>query len=150
MSKNNRLPDYIEHISTATENAHNFVDGLTKEEFLNDTKTQQAVSMSLVIIGESATKIMKEHEEFAKKHDTVPWQQMRGMRNQMAHGYFEIDMDEVWKTTKTDLPKLLEVLPSILKDANSLKKNDSLTTTPITDRPKAEYKPPVASKGLKR
>ena len=38
---------------------------------------------------------------------------MRGMRNRIAHGYFEIDLDVVWDTVKTALPQLLEQLPAI-------------------------------------
>ena len=31
---------------------------------------------------------------------------MRGMRNRMAHGYFEIDLEIVWDTIQTSLPDL--------------------------------------------
>ena len=54
----NRLPDYLEHIQQAAIDALSFVDGLAKEDFLADKRTQQAVIMSLIIIGEAATKIM--------------------------------------------------------------------------------------------
>ena len=54
----NRLPDYLEHIQQAAIDARSFVDGLAKEDFLADKRTQQAVIMSLIIIGEAATKIM--------------------------------------------------------------------------------------------
>jgi uncharacterized protein with HEPN domain len=54
----NRLPDYIEHIRQAAADAGSFVDGLDKDDFLADKRTQQAVIMSLIIIGEAATKVM--------------------------------------------------------------------------------------------
>lgn len=54
----NRLSDYLNHIKQATTDACSFVEGLEKEDFLTDKRTQQAVIMSLVIIGEAATKIM--------------------------------------------------------------------------------------------
>jgi uncharacterized protein with HEPN domain len=31
---------------------------------------------------------------------------MRGMRNRMAHGYFDINLDVVWETVQSSLPKL--------------------------------------------
>lgn len=31
---------------------------------------------------------------------------MRGMRNRMAHGYFDIDLNIVWETVQNDLPGL--------------------------------------------
>lgn len=52
----NRLADYLDHMEQAATDASSFVEGLSKEEFLVDKRTQQAVIMSLIIIGEAATK----------------------------------------------------------------------------------------------
>ncbi len=68
----NRLADYLDHMRRAGSDACSFVEGLSKDEFLADKRTQQAVIMSLVIIGEAATKIMDQHGEFAGKHPEVP------------------------------------------------------------------------------
>jgi uncharacterized protein with HEPN domain len=107
-----RLDDYLDHMRQAARDACSFVEGLSKEQFLADKRTQQAVIMSLVIIGEAATKIMDLYPEFASKHPEVPWRSMRGMRNRIAHGYFEINLDTVWETVQTGLPGLLRDLPS--------------------------------------
>ncbi|WP_084656470.1 HepT-like ribonuclease domain-containing protein [Pandoraea norimbergensis] len=90
-----RLPDYLDHMRLAATDACDFVDGLSKEDFLQDKRTQQAVVMSLIIIGEAATKIMDRHADFSQAHSEVPWRAMRGMRNRIAHGYFEINLDMV-------------------------------------------------------
>lgn len=42
---------------------------------------------------------------------------MRNMRNRMAHGYFEINLDVVWETVQAWLPALLGQLPSVRQDA---------------------------------
>ncbi len=84
---------------------------MSKDEFLADKRTQQAVIMSLFIIGEAATKIMDLHAEFANGHPQIPWRSMRGMRNRIAHGYFEINLDIVWETVQTALPEVLKNLP---------------------------------------
>lgn len=102
-----RLEDYLDHILRAATDACGFVDGLSREEFLADKRTQQAVIMSLVIIGEAATKIMDRHSAFVERQSDIPWRSMRGMRNRIAHGYFEIDLDVVWDTVKIALPDLL-------------------------------------------
>jgi uncharacterized protein with HEPN domain len=47
----NRLPDYLDHMRQAAMDACAFVDGLGKADFLEDKRTQQAVIMSLIIIG---------------------------------------------------------------------------------------------------
>lgn len=43
MSENHRLPDYLDHIQQAATDACSFVEGLTKDDFLADKRTQQAV-----------------------------------------------------------------------------------------------------------
>jgi uncharacterized protein with HEPN domain len=86
----NRLPDYLGHMQQAATDACAFVEGLAKDDFLGDKRTQQAVIMSLIIIGEAATKVMDDYAEFAQAHAQVPWRNMRGMRKHIAHGYFDI------------------------------------------------------------
>lgn len=102
--------DYLDHIRRAASDACGFVEGQSKEEFLADRRNQSAVVMCLVIIGEAATKVMDRHPEFAQRHSAVPWPNMRGMRNRIAHGYFQINFEIVWETVQTALPELLEQL----------------------------------------
>lgn len=83
----NRLPDYLEHIHQAAADARSFVDGMPKEAFLDDKRTQRAVIMSLIIIGEAATKVMDGYTSFIQAHPEVPRRSMRNMRNRMAHGF---------------------------------------------------------------
>ncbi len=111
-----RLHDYLDHMRQAASDACGFVAGLDKQAFLQDKRTQQAVIMSLVIIGEAATKLMDSHEALVQAHPIVPWRGMRGMRNRIAHGYFDINLDLVWETVGTALPELLEQLRDIGPD----------------------------------
>lgn len=120
----NRLPDYIDHIQQAAADACSFVEGLAKDDFLTDKRTQQAVIMSLIIIGEAATKVMDGYDEFTQAHPEVPWRSMRNMRNRMAHGYFDINLDVVWETVQEWLPELLEQLPAVCQDADDEDRND--------------------------
>jgi len=103
----NRLPDYLAHMRQAAANARSFVEGMSQGDFLADRRTQQAVIMSLVIIGEVATKIMDRYPDFADQHPTIPWRNIRGMRNRIAHGYFDINLEVVWDTVQKALPELL-------------------------------------------
>lgn len=119
----NRLPDYIDHIQQAAADARSFVEGLTKDDFLADKRTQQAVIMSLIIIGEAATKMMDGHAEFTQTHAEVPWRSMRNMRNRMAHGYFDINLDVVWETVQEWLPELLKQLSAVRPDGDDERRN---------------------------
>lgn len=83
---------------------------MSKDDFLADKKTQQAVILNIIVIGEAATQTAAEYPEFAAAHPTIPWKQMRGMRNRMAHNYFEINLDVVWETVQQSLPELQQQL----------------------------------------
>jgi uncharacterized protein with HEPN domain len=105
-----RVDDLLGHIRQAAFDASSFVDGMDKVEFLADKRTQQAVVMNLIIIGEAATKVMDLHADFVLLHPEVPWRSMRGMRNRIAHGYFDIDLNVVWNTVQQHLLPLLKTL----------------------------------------
>lgn len=112
----NRLPDYLDHLWKAARQAYSYIEGMDEEAFLADKRTQQAVILNIVIIGEVATKLIQNHGNFLERHPEVPWRNMKGMRNRIAHGYFDIDLHMVWETVRTALPKLLERLPAIRED----------------------------------
>jgi len=106
-----RLADYLEHIRQAATDACAYIEGMSREDFLTDKRTQQAVVMNLIVIGEAATKLLQDHGDFTSHHAEIPWRNMKGMRNRIAHGYFEINLEVVWDTAKTALPDLLKSLP---------------------------------------
>jgi uncharacterized protein with HEPN domain len=108
-----RLHDYVAHMQSAASDACAFVEGMSQSHFLNDKRTQQAVVMSLFIVGEAASKIAEQHSTFAARHAHIPWQSMRGMRNRIAHGYFDINLLVVWETVQTALPTLLSQLKAL-------------------------------------
>jgi uncharacterized protein with HEPN domain len=108
-----RLPDYLRHMRQAATDAVGFIEGMSQTKFLADKRTQQAVVMRLIVLGEAATKVMDRHPEFAAMQTQVPWRNMRGMRNRIAHGYFEIDLDVVWDTVRIALPELLVALDTL-------------------------------------
>lgn len=118
----NSLPDYLDHMLEAAKLACEYIDGLEKEDFLVDKRTQQAVILNLVIIGETATRLLKDYAQFIDQYPDISWRGMKGMRNRIAHGYFEINLDVVWDTIQTALPQLLERLPVIQEDAVNKKK----------------------------
>lgn len=105
-----RLADYLGHMSNAAGEIASFTEGQDRKDFLADRRTQQAVVMNLLIIGEAAAKIMDSDPAFVRAHPEVPWRSMRGMRNRMAHGYFETNFELVWETASTEMPRLADML----------------------------------------
>lgn len=110
-----KLRLYITQMLEAATNAASYVEGYDKDDFLNDKRTHQAVTMNIVIIGELATKIAQNHPEFAIANRDLPLTSMRNMRNRIAHGYFEIDFGVVWETVTFSVPPLIDALKAINK-----------------------------------
>ena len=108
-----RVADHLDHMLEAAQQACSYVEGMSKDNFLLDKRTQQAVILNLILIGEEATKLLRDDEAFAQQHSQVPWRNMKGMRNRIAHGYFEINLETVWETVQSALPRLIEQLPAV-------------------------------------
>lgn len=112
-----RLADYIDHMQQAAVQAIGFVESMDKTAFAGDPRTQSAVVYKLMVLGEAAANILAHDAAFAAAHVDVPWRTIRATRNRVAHGYFDINLDVVWDTVQTALPKLLMVLPAVLDAA---------------------------------
>ena len=91
--------------------AVNFKEGLDKEDFLQDLKTQSAVLHQLLVMGEAVKRLSM---EFREQHPHIPWKLMAGMRDVLIHGYDIVDLNEVWKTVEIDVPQLLPQLEALL------------------------------------
>lgn len=109
-----RFAEWLEDMQQAARLACRYVEGMRREDFLADMRTQQAVAMNVVIIGEVAAKLIERYPERLRACPNVPWASMKGMRNRIAHGYFEVDMGVVWETVQRALPELIDQLQSIL------------------------------------
>jgi len=105
-------PDDIRlaHIRDAIDEALSFVEGKTKEDLAGSRMLTLSLIKELEMIGEAASKIS---EGFRRKHIEIPWDAMIATRNRLIHGYFDIDVEIVWKTVSEDLPQLAEKLRGI-------------------------------------
>jgi len=81
--------------------------------FLADLKTQAAVLHELLVIGEGVKRLSS---EFRQSHPQMPWRAMAGMRDKLVHAYDQVDLEEVWKTLRDDLPRLLGFLAPLLTE----------------------------------
>ncbi len=102
----NRLQDIFDEI----EIIEKFIAGMSIEEFKADQKTIYAVTRAIDIIGEATTHLP---QELKNKYPSIPWRQIKGMRNKSIHEYWSVDTDILWQTTQVSIPKLKEELLSI-------------------------------------
>jgi uncharacterized protein with HEPN domain len=101
-----RVRDYLRHIELAIERIRRYLEGIDRASFLANEEKQDAVIRNIEIIGEAAQSIRRRHPDFAARHPEIPWGGAYGMRNAIAHGYFTVDLDVVWKTVCEELPTL--------------------------------------------
>jgi len=101
----------LRHILDAAFEAVSFTEGHRREDLDSDRKLSLSLVRLLEIIGEAARGIT---EEFRQEHSELPWKSMAGMRDRLIHGYFDVNLDVVWKTVTNDLPPLIEKLEKIV------------------------------------
>ena len=100
------------HIIQAIARIRRSVDGISKEDFFENEDKQGNVVRCIEIIGEAANHI---DAEIIKSNPDVPWPSIIGMRNNLIHGYNEVNYTFVWAVIENDLSKLDEKARAILK-----------------------------------
>ena len=89
-------------------------DFTTTEENLDRL---DAIAMMLIAIGESFKKIDYETDgEWLVKYSEIDWHGVIGLRNVLAHNYFDIDSEIIFKICHEEIQKLLNTVRRMLKD----------------------------------
>lgn len=121
MSKKNRISTYIQNAINEMELAEQMAAPIIEpDDFgknLNGMTIFRACSMSIQCITENFTKVRNSTKaSFFKRYNTIPWNEVFGMRNFIAHEYANVDEEAIFTTLKEDLPQLKEVSKQILID----------------------------------
>jgi uncharacterized protein with HEPN domain len=75
------------------------------------------ICMSLLIIGEELKKIDQLTEkQLLIKYPNIPWREVIGMRNIIAHQYFDIDTEIIFDILRLNVPPLLTTILQIITD----------------------------------
>jgi uncharacterized protein with HEPN domain len=99
--------DRLRHMREAA----SFALGKSRADLDTDLMFQFAVVRALEIVGEAASRLT---EATRAAHPEIPWVNIIGMRNRLAHGYFDLDMDIVWSVVTERLPPLIVALDHLL------------------------------------
>jgi uncharacterized protein with HEPN domain len=104
--KDRRLADYLGHVLEAIERIEQYTAGKGFDDFARNVMAQDAVVRNLEIIGEACRNIERGDPGFLLRHPGFPLRAAIEMRNVLAHGYFSVDLEIVWRTVRTSLPGL--------------------------------------------
>lgn len=89
------------------------MDGVSFESFLSNEDIKEIVSFNVLQIGELAKNLSP---DFLKRYPDMPWKDIKGMRDWVAHGYGTINLEEIWKTATSDIKPLREYCELIINE----------------------------------
>lgn len=91
----------------------NYTKGYSFEQFIKDSKTEDACILCICQIGEVAKKL---DDDFCKKYNFIDWHSIKGTRNRFIHDYDGINNKILWEIVSDNIPKLKLDLEIILKE----------------------------------
>jgi uncharacterized protein with HEPN domain len=103
----------LRHMRDAAREALAFAKGKQRMDLDRDRQLALALLKCIEIVGEASTAISL---ETTSRYPEIPWRQIRGMRNRLIHGYYEIDLDVVWDTVALNLGPLVVALDRIVPE----------------------------------
>src|SRR5947209_8779299 len=101
----------LRHMLDAARAALGFAAGRTPDDLSDDLMFQFALVRALEVVGEAAARLS---EPTRNSRPEIPWAAIVGMRNRLVHGYFDVDLEIVWRTATESLPALIVTLESLL------------------------------------
>ena len=115
MQPEDRDAAYLWDMLQAARDAAAIVSGATRKSFLGDRVRMLALERCMELIGEAARRVS---DPFRRKHPHIPWKEMIGLRNILAHEYGRIDHDKLYATAVKDIPQLITALEALRSAAS--------------------------------
>lgn len=104
---------YLQHMVEAVVLIEGYIVGKSFEDLPQEPLLQDGLVRQLTIVGEAARRLSPTLQE---AHPEIPWSDIVGMRHILIHDYFDVDLQEVWKTVRSDLPVLKKQLEVLLQN----------------------------------
>ena len=112
MSRDPRI--LLQQLDAAAAEVEQYIDGLDYAEFTGHRMMQVSMKYSFIVIGEALNRLGQISPGLAKRIPEL--RQAVAFRNQMTHGYYQVELDEVWDTAVNDLPDLRHTVQSLLAE----------------------------------
>ena len=111
MQPDDRDPAYLWDMLQAAREIDAMLKDYDLPAFLADRVMLLAIERSIEIIGEAACRVSATYQA---AHPEIPWREIIGQRNILAHEYGQIDHELLYKTAKQDVPALIVQIEHLL------------------------------------
>lgn len=111
MQPEDRDAAYLWDMVQVTHEVRDMLTNRSQQDFFDEIVLQRAVERSVEILGEIARRVSA---GFQESHPEIPWRQIIGQRNILAHEYGQIDHALLYKTAVEDIPELSVKLERLL------------------------------------
>jgi len=111
MQPEDRDPAYLWDMLQAAREVETMLESYDLSAFLADIVMLRAIERNLEIIGEAARRVTLAYRE---THLQIPWREIIGQRNIIAHEYGQIDHELLYRTAIDDIPELIVNIEKLL------------------------------------
>ena len=91
-----------------------FTAGMTLGEYNLNVMARSAVERQLIAIGEAVSVFSKLEPESARR--ITDYRRIISLRNRLAHGFFNVNSETIWRITQDDIPILLREVMELLTE----------------------------------
>jgi uncharacterized protein with HEPN domain len=102
-------------MAEAVRRVEKYTSGKSENEFLADSLVQDAVMRNFEILGEAANNCFKVSPNVAALYPELPFAKIYGLRNQLTHGYWTVDLEILWNVIEKDVPELKKQIAQVLE-----------------------------------
>jgi len=104
---------FLEHILQCIELIEEYVEGITKQQFLKSVQLQDSIIRRIEIMGEAVKNIPKRVKD---RYPDIAWKEISGMRDILIHEYFGVDLGLTWRVATKDIRRLKKSILRVKKD----------------------------------
>jgi len=112
---------YLTDILIACEKVLRYTNEMNFEQFIADDRTFDAVIRNLQIIGEAVKNVPSDVRD---RHPEIEWRKIAGLRDILAHTYFQIENEIIWDIVENKIQPLQRNINQMLVDQGSDRKID--------------------------
>ena len=102
---------FLEDIEKSCLRIVRYTAGRSRDEVFSDELRFDAILFNLQILGEAVKKIPA---DLRQRYPAIPWREIAGLRDFVAHAYFALDVEILWDAIQQDVPSLLDSIREVI------------------------------------